>query len=880
MRFCFLALLLMSAGGCASQGQRETGAGGDTGSSWSGGGGGTPGGGGAGASDPGDCIAADGATGSSDSWNDASFVASVVIDNPASCARSYTLSTTQPLVDDVPDNPRTFGEQGTWPVVRSGHDMFDALYALALQEVTECAVDSISDGAFNGGSPIPCPPGGCFETGRKWSYVWTRDTAYAVLLGLGLIDPTRARNSLEYKLSVRRDGSDLQIVQDTGTGGSYPISTDRVVWAMGAWELLKFLSGDERTAFRDLAYEALSNTADHDRATVFDPSDGLYRGEQSFLDWREQSYPAWTATDPVQIGMSKALSTNVGHLRSLEVTAALATEMGHTDEAARYTGWAQQLRAAIDARFWLQSDDMPSSLITTSLDQAPTRRHDLLGAALHVMADIGSDSQQASTLAGYPHLTRGAPVLWPQQQLTPIYHNRGIWPFVTALWLEAAKKTGHAAVVTHGVHSLMRGAALNLSNMENFEMVSGQPWVDDGDDSGPVVNSQRQLWSVAGYLAMVQKVIFGLDANQQGIRFAPFVPQALRNGLFAGSQHIALSRIPYKGGHIAVVLDLGTADTTTSGALVAGSVRLNGADFGTGFAVATALTGDDLFEIQLVADATASDAITLVGDAALSDYRNLYGPRTPAISNLAIDNGLLGLSLDAATEAAADVTFDVYRDGQLVAQDLPGSTSYWVDPTSTPATNSHCYSVETQFVSSGNRSQHAKPVCWWGASHERITNIDATAMTATGGTLVFDHGYWHHEAWGDEAHTLTIPSFVPSDSGSYLLQLNAGNGAGPYDTGITCAIKLIEVSDGNAVVASGYVAMPQLGSWDQWRESSFLPVQLSAGVSYSITIREDARAINMSQREHFAIYDGMGGSAGRFNRVNIAEVKLLAVELP
>ena len=33
-------------------------------------------------------------------------------------------------------------------------------------------------------------------------YVWTRDTAYAVDLGLALLDPDRAMNSLDFKLSA------------------------------------------------------------------------------------------------------------------------------------------------------------------------------------------------------------------------------------------------------------------------------------------------------------------------------------------------------------------------------------------------------------------------------------------------------------------------------------------------------------------------------------------------------------------------------------------------------------------------------------------------------------------------------------------------------
>ena len=54
--------------------------------------------------------------------------------------------------------------------------------------------------------------------------------------------------------------------------------------------------------------------------------------------------------------------------------------------------------------------------------------------------------------------------------------------------------------------SLMRGAALNLSNMENLEWQTGRNWVEDGEFSGPVVNSRRQLWSVAGFLVVIGAV--------------------------------------------------------------------------------------------------------------------------------------------------------------------------------------------------------------------------------------------------------------------------------------------------------------------------------------------------------------------------------------
>src|SRR5690606_12376883 len=179
------------------------------------------------------CVLPGGAGGGAASWEDEAGRA-VVVPAGSPCARRFTLRTTAALRDGEPDNPRVVLERPGQPALRTGSDLFDALYALALAEVREASVASIRDDAFGGGQPLPCPPGGCFETGRLWTYVWTRDTAYAVDLALAAIDPLRARNSLELKLSERRGGGDVQVVQDTGSGGSYPISTDRVAWAYGA----------------------------------------------------------------------------------------------------------------------------------------------------------------------------------------------------------------------------------------------------------------------------------------------------------------------------------------------------------------------------------------------------------------------------------------------------------------------------------------------------------------------------------------------------------------------------------------------------------------------------------------------------------------------
>ena len=519
------------------------------------------------------------------------------------CARSYSLSTDQLLVAGAPSNPRTVSEKSGWPTVRTCNPMFDALYALALEEVRQNSVASISDGSFNNGKPMQCPAGGCFETGQKWKYVWTRDTAYAVDLALAALDPTRAKNSLLFKLSKRRDGSGLEIVQDTGTGGSWPVSTDRVVWSLGARRLLHFLHGAERTTFRDTAYEALNNTITRDRAVAFDPTDGLYRGEQSFLDWREQSYPAWVKGDPVQIAMSKALSTNAGHLSALELAAELATEKGLTSAAATHKKRAADLRTAMRKGFHVADAKLYSTFIPTFLDPGPARQYDLLGSSLVVLTGVATAAQATDMLAAYPQLKHEPPVIWPQQKGPPIYHNRAIWPFVTAYWLRAARQAANDTVARIAISSMIQGAAMNLSNMENFEMTSLLPHVKDGAYSGPVVNSPRQLWSVAGYVSMVHDLFFGLETSAEGIRFLPFIAALDRYWILGAASTMVLERFPYKGKRITVKVHL-PKKASVGGAHKIGTIKLNGKVITSDYVAPSALKADNLWEVTLTAALT------------------------------------------------------------------------------------------------------------------------------------------------------------------------------------------------------------------------------------------------------------------------------------
>lgn len=826
-----------------------------------------------------------------DTWSEGSQRASVRVSRAdgAACTRRYTLRTSAPLRDGLPANPRVYSEALDAPRLRSGNALFDALYALALVETREASVDSIRDDAFDEGRPLACAQGGCFETGRLWTYVWTRDTAYSMDLGLAALDPARARSSLDFKLSEPRGGGDLAIVQDTGSGGSWPVSTDRVVWALGAWETLQYLDGEARVQLRDRAYEAIRTSIEQDRAIAFDGTTGLYWGEQSFLDWREQSYPPWTAEDTVQIASSQALSTNVAHVAALRVLSELASERGEDEGAARYRASAEDLSRAIDRTLWLEDAGMWSAFTTTFLDPAPARRFDLLGVALAVLEDVGDEERARRAIASYPVLPHGPPVVWPQQRSVPVYHNRAVWPFVTAYWVRAAAKVRNDAAVTAGVRSLVRGAALNLSNMENFEALSGAPKVEEGPLSGPVVNSQRQLWSVAGYVSMVHDVLFGMSATREGLRFTPYVTRELRKELFAGTDTLVLDGLAYRGRKLVVVVRL-PPPGDGAGAYRAGEVRLNG-EVAEGGLLSTALLADsNRVEIELV-DAPEEGA-TIARVERVGDRRAVYGPETPVIEAVERVGGSVRVTFaagDAAeTAAGADgrlpMAYRVFRDGELVGRDLPGGSRHaWLDGDATVGrVPSACYTVEAYWVATGLASQRARPVCVWGARGERRHVFDASQLEVSGAEVARDGERAYVADFGEADDTIAVRAFRATSNGEYLVRLIARNHAGPINTGVTCGVKRVEVREAasDTVVAAGFVAMPHTprDAERAFLESTPLRAELRAGRAYRIVVVGDApSAINMSSLAHFERYTGgRGGRDGAYNRVDVAAIEVLA----
>jgi hypothetical protein len=520
---------------------------------------------------------------------------------------------------------------------------------------------------------------------------------------------------------------------------------------------------------------------------------GLYRGETSFLDWREQSYPRWTANDVGFIAQSFALSTNVLQYRALRLGERMARQRGDA-RAQQYASQAQALATAIERAFWREDRGLYMSYIGTAAHPVPFEAYDLLGLSLLIDSGIAPADRALRALSRYPVLDSGSPAIWPQQPDTAIYHNRAIWPFVSAYSLRAARAVGHAPRIAHEVRSLMRGAALAGSNMENFELTTQAVHVDDGALSGPVVNSPRQLWSVAGYLDMVIGGVFGVQADG---RIEPRLPAELVPMLFGDRQTISL-QLPERR------VTLRRPRKLSGDLLVAGKQHADGADT----------------VIDLVA--TRGAGTSLAHDAAI------FAPPSPDAP--VID--------EAGTQWQVDLPGHtrLYENGVRVADAT--------EPTTTKLTKQaaeQCFSL-TRIDARGLESLHGPTRCVG----------DAQAIA----------GNWPRR-WSS-----------PQD-GRFAVRLDFVNHHGPINTGITAAVKWLEVRCADQPSQGGVLVMPH---GQPRQRSSAVTFHATAGAQCRFDLRD---GFNMSYLSHFAHYTGgTGGESGPLNSAELGALHLVQVADP
>lgn len=399
-----------------------------------------------------------------------------------------------------------------YPRLSSVNLLHEAVYNLGLDEMVN-AVE----------------PDTTLRTGKEWAGVWTRDISYSIILSMAALQPEASMISLMKK--VNPEG---QIIQDTGSGGAWPISTDRMIWTLAAWELYKVTGSRE---WLQRVFPIVERSLAKDKATIWS-NDGLVKGETSFIDWREQSYPKWMQT--VDISQSEAMSTNVLYAAALRAAADMAEILGKKKEAKEYSSESERLSEVIERNFNIEGEGYWGMYTYGPDYKILNPRAETLGSALAILYDVASPRRQLQLSESLPVTPFGAPIFYPQIADMPSYHNNGLWPFVASYWGLAQAKAGNEAGVLESIGSVVRPAALFTTNKENLNLDNGDYFTE--------LNSSNMLWCLSGNIALTNRILFGINYEKDGLSINPFVPEA-----FAGER--SLLNYPYRDGKLDITVE-------------------------------------------------------------------------------------------------------------------------------------------------------------------------------------------------------------------------------------------------------------------------------------------------------------------------------------
>lgn len=630
--------------------------------------------------------------------------------------------------------------------------MLVALYNMALEEMQ---LDVRTDSTF--------------MAGALWPDTWTRDAVYSIYFSYAWILPEVSRKTLE-KQTLQNP---KEALQDTGSGGSWPISTDRVVWAMAAWEYYLY-TGDK--TWLESVYDGLKYTALKDIHVAFDPNVGLFKGETCSMDWRTHTYPNWFINSV--IGDSFSSGTNALHKFFYQFLGTAGRIINKpSEEIAMWDKYCNIVKENINKRFWDEKQGCYTCyLYPEYMGYKSTQRVGVMSNGLAAILGVSTPEQSTRMVENFPLYPYGAAVLYPSIPDDFSYHNKSVWPVWQTPYMYAARDAKNSAAVEHMMKSLIRAGALFLTHKENMTY-------DTGYDRGTALNSPRQLWSVASYISMVYRVLFGMTMTEEGIVFSPVVPD-LVNG------KLSLADFHYRDANLSINIS-GKGNTVKS-------IKVNGEEQNMPYLFPSTAKGDYVIDLVMTTE-KASNKMNLVQAGPRKDW----SPVEPVLEQ---DGEMIncevvpGLRYFLCGKNIADKEI-------TLPYDLSGESNGFYS----------VYSMDKQ----GFKSDCSNPVIktdW--------QNVFEAEEAVSRGAFSNVHSGYSGRGFvvdlcakpADFVFTIDVPA-----DGDYALVLSGANGHGP--DGTYCAIRSVYIDDQDA----GSFILEATGDWNKWLNSNYVVRALKAG---------------------------------------------------
>ncbi len=663
-----------------------------------------------------------------------------------------------------------------FPQFKSDFTLASAIYNMSVEEMIK-AVE----------------PDSTFRTGKEWAGVWTRDISYSIILSMAYLQPQVAKNSLLKKVNKKK-----RIIQDTGTGGAYPASTDRMIWAVAAWEVYT-ATGDKD--WLELSYEIVKNSIEDDLLNCYDPITGMVKGESSFLDWREQTYPKWM--QPADIYESECLGTNAVHYQANKVLSLMAKTLNHSEIAYKHEVLAEKIKSGINKWLWMPDKGYYAQFLYGRNNKIISPKSEALGEALCVLFGIADTQKAASIIASVPQTDFGISCIYPQIPNMPPYHNNAVWPFVQTYWAMASARTGNGTAVNESIKSIYRPAALFLTNKENFV-------ADNGDFAGTQINSSNMLWSLSGNLALIHKIVFGISFQADSISFKPFVP-TLYKGI------LKLEKFKYRNAILDIEIE-GTGNQIQSFS-VDGNIQ-------TSTSLSANISGKHSILIKLSSQPFITKQINKT-----ANYTTVANPI------ITIEKNAIQWK-----EVENAVAYKILLNGKVIG-----------------STNANHYPIlaskfgEYQVIALDKKqvpSLASEPIAYYNPSNTFIVEAEQQNNAST-----FNYQGFTGSGFVETSKTINpILSFQVEikEDGNYAIDFRYANGNGPINTENKCAIRTLLINK----EMKGTIILPHRGTkeWSNWGYSNSVQTSLKKGI-YIVQLSLEDHNDNMNQLINQAMLD-------------------------
>lgn len=317
----------------------------------------------------------------------------------------------------------------------------------------------------------------------------------AIYLSLAHLKPHQSMATL--KAIVDRDSIIMQ------REGQWPVVSDHIGWATAAWEVYK-ATGDLK--WLSYSKHVIEKTLNINNEVLMDQNTGLIHGA-GYTTSRPLGVRRMTWMGYNDLFACMSLGNNILTAHAYAILGDMCDELGIENS---YDKDAQRLKDAINQHLWNENKGFYCSFLYGMAFPQLSPTTDNTSQAMCVLWGIADDDRAESLIANTPITDKGINVTYPANNPLEPYFANSSWATTQALWNLAAAYIGNENALRHGLGALYRAQALYQSQGIRLRDV-------------PI----DELGTSAGNVAMILRVLLGMNFKPEGIEFEPLVPAGM-----------------------------------------------------------------------------------------------------------------------------------------------------------------------------------------------------------------------------------------------------------------------------------------------------------------------------------------------------------------